>query len=109
MEHIAALLLVIGCSNDLSACQEIAVDVPVFETRQACSRELVSAQRSLGREYPTVFFQCIAVDPALEHEDAELVWDVDSAGTLHAAVETRDPYGVPEMVVALNETDREHN
>ena len=103
MEHIAALLLVIGCSGDLKACEEIPPDVPVFETRQDCAAELVSAQRIYGHGYDTTFFKCVGVDPALETEDAELAWNITSDGTLHAAVEALD------VMVALADTGPRHD
>ncbi|MCV0394094.1 MAG: hypothetical protein K5872_22720 [Rhizobiaceae bacterium] len=94
MEHIAALLLIIGCSDDLATCKELPAPVPVFETSQECEVELARAFTPYIDEYPQVFAQCVAVDPALEDEDAELVWDVRSDGTLFAEV------GDPDVMVA---------
>lgn len=94
MEHIAALLLIIGCSDDLATCKELPAPVPVFETSQECEAELPEAFRPYMDSYPQVFAKCVFVDPAMEEADAELVWDVKPDGTLFAAV------GDPEVLVA---------
>lgn len=103
MEHIAALLLVVGCQGNLAACEQIPVESPAFETREACARELYRAQRTLGRNHSAVYFKCIDVDPALDHEDAKLVWNIGPGGQFYAEVEA------PHVMIALNETGREHN
>ncbi len=94
MEHIAALLLIIGCSDDLSQCRELPAPVPLFETTEECENELPAGLNSFAGQHPQIFAKCVAVDPALEEEDAELVWDVKSDGTLVASI------SVPDVMVA---------
>ena len=96
MEHIAALLLVIGCSDDLSQCQELPAPVPIFETAEECETELPRSIRVFTGSHPQIFAQCIPVDPAMEEEDAELTWEVKPDGTLVASI------GVPDVTVATN-------
>jgi hypothetical protein len=96
MEHIAALLLIIGCSDNLAQCRELPAPVAIFETVEECETELQPSVSLFTTRHPQVFAQCIAVDPALEEEDAELVWDINSDGTLNASIE------VPEVMVASN-------
>lgn len=94
MEHIVALLLIVGCSDDLATCQELPAPVSVFASAEECEAELpVSLRRFTGR-YPQVLAKCIDVDPALEEADAELVWDIDPEGTFYASVDA------PAYVVA---------
>ncbi|CAG1013534.1 MAG: hypothetical protein F9K19_17705 [Rhizobiaceae bacterium] len=88
MEHIAALLLIVGCSADLAECRELPAPVPVFETAEECDAELPRASLGYDGAYPHVVARCIAVDPAMEEADAELVWDVRSDGSLVASIET---------------------
>lgn len=87
MEHIAALLLIIGCSQDMKACEELPAPVPVYETAGECDAELPAALRELGGAKPRVMGLCVYIDPAMEEEDAELVWDVTADGKLIASVE----------------------
>lgn len=87
MEHIAALLLIVGCSQDMKQCEELPSPVTVYETAGECDAELLAALRQLGGRKPRVMGTCVYVDPAMEEVDAELVWDVTPEGTLRASVE----------------------
>ena len=40
MEHIAALILIIGCSDDLTQCRELPAPTPIYETKQDCDAAL---------------------------------------------------------------------
>jgi len=86
MEHIAALLLVVGCSGDLKDCSELPAPVPVYETLEECGAELSPVLTSMRDMREKVFATCVYVDPALEEEDAELVWDVTPDGKLVAEI-----------------------
>lgn len=87
MEHIAALLLIVGCSGNLDGCKEIPAPGPVlYETMEDCAADLSQAQDDTRRLAARVLSQCVYVDPAMEEEDAELVWDVTPDGRLKAAV-----------------------
>lgn len=94
MEHIAALLLLIGCSDDLAQCRELPPPTAVYETVEECEGDLQPSISLFTTKHPQVFGQCVEVDPAIEEEDAELVWDVKPDGTLYAMIE------VPEVMVA---------
>jgi hypothetical protein len=87
MEHIAAVLLIIGCSGDLKTCSELPVDVSIYETYEECETDLNPTLSSFAGTREKIFGQCVYVDPAMEEEDAELVWDIGTDGKLHASVE----------------------
>jgi len=90
MEHIAALLLIIGCSDDLARCQELPAPEVIFETREECDQRLPSSLGAFTGQFEQLFAQCLPVDPAMEEEDASLVWEVHPDGTLTASVEAVD-------------------
>ena len=87
MEHIAALLLIIGCSDNLATCRELPAPTPIYETREQCDEDLPSSLGAFTGQFELLFAQCIPVDPTLEEGDADLVWDVYPDGTLIATVE----------------------
>lgn len=101
MEHIAALLLIIGCSDNLATCRELPAPTAVYETKEDCDGALPSSLGAFTGQFEQLFAQCIPVDPALEDEDAELVWDVNADGTLTAAVEASG-----DVMVASNSSRR---
>ena len=91
MEHIAAVLLIIGCSGDLKTCSELPVDVAIYETYEECEADLDPTINWFSGSRDKIFGQCVYVDPAMEEEDAELVWDIGKDGKLHASVEAAQP------------------
>ena len=86
MEHIAALLLIVGCSADLSECRELPAPVSVFETHEECQALLPASLDRFRSAEPRVAASCVFVDPADEEEDAELVWSVTPDGALVAEI-----------------------
>lgn len=101
MEHIAALLLVVSCSPTLEECRELPSPVTVFETMEECNETLPAATGRFGTASGKVFSSCVYVDPAMEEEDAVLIWDVGKDGVLRASVEAG------RMEVASDATRRE--
>jgi len=87
MEHIAALLLIVGCSGDLRQCAELPAPTTVYETSEECDAELAPALAAARGHAQRAFATCVPVDPAMEEEDAQLSWDVTPDGRLVAAVE----------------------
>ena len=90
MEHIAALLLIVGCSPDLKQCTELPAPVSIYETYEECEADLRPTLSSFAGTRPKIVGQCVYVDPAMEEEDAELVWDVTPDGKLTASIEAVD-------------------
>ena len=90
-EDIAALLLVIGCSDDLSQCSELPAPVSIFETKEDCDQQLPDSLGAFTGQFEQLYAQCLSVDPAMEDEDTELVWEVHPDGTLIASVEAASP------------------
>ena len=101
MEHIAALLLIIGCSDDLSQCRELPAPVAVVRSRRRLQQELPNSLGAFTGQYGRLFARCVPVDPALEEEDAELTWDVRPDGTLVASVDA-----VPSDVMVASDSHR---
>ena len=90
MEHIAALLLIVGCSGNLEECRELPAPAPIFETMKECQSELPVSLRDAQGKDVRVFANCVFVDPAMAEEDAVLEWDVTNDGGLVATVTADD-------------------
>ena len=87
MEHIAALLLVIGCSNTMTDCRELSVPVSVFETAAQCTAERPFALGDVQGQAEHIVAKCLPVDPALEDDYNKIAWNVRPDGTLDASLE----------------------
>ncbi|WP_421915974.1 hypothetical protein [Mesorhizobium sp.] len=96
MEHIAALLLVIGCSNAMTDCRELSVPVSVFETAAACTAERPFALGDVQGQAEHIVAKCLQVDPALEDDYNKIAWNVRPDGTLDASLE------ISNLLVASN-------
>lgn len=99
MEHIAAFLLIVGCSSDLAVCHELPAPLPVYEVIEDCQAEIDAATSVHKDAAARVFSQCFEVDPQLTEADAEIVWDVTEANGLTASVE---PYQPQDVLIASN-------
>lgn len=106
MEHIAAILLLLGCSDDGRSCTELPAPHVGYETEQRCEEYLPGVLQSAGNSYPLVIGKCIPVDPLAEG-DMEIVWDVTSEGELIASVVPYDDH-IPEdsIVAGLHTADK---
>jgi hypothetical protein len=87
MEHIAALLIVVGCSASLDDCRELPAPVPLFETAEECQVQRRFTLGDYAGRMPYVAATCVDVDPAMEEEAAELTWDVRPDGMLVASID----------------------
>lgn len=96
MEHIAALLLVIGCSNTMVECRELPVPVSVFASADQCVAERPFAMGDVQGQAQRIVAKCLPVDPALEDDYDQIVWTVRPDGTLDASL------AVSSMVMASN-------
>jgi len=96
MEHIAAVLFIVGCSPDLAQCRELPAPTPIFETAQECASERPFALEDLAARAPRVLATCIALDPADEEEDGEIDWTITPDGRLAASFEK------PSVMIAAN-------
>ncbi|MEQ8480522.1 MAG: hypothetical protein RIC18_07685 [Hoeflea sp.] len=91
MEHIAAFMILIACSEDLNTCSEQPAPAIAFETMQQCEMDLSPSMRMVAGNSSRTFGRCIEIDPALLYEDAEIVWDVTEEQGLEVTVELINP------------------
>ena len=91
VEDIGALLLIVGCSDDLSQCRELPAPVSIFETKEACDHQLPNSLAASTGKAEQLYAQCLPVDPAMEDQETKLVWKVHPDGTLSASIEAAPP------------------
>lgn len=94
MEQFTALLLIVGCSDNLAVCTELPAPAPVYESATECEQALPPAMREYMNDFPQILAKCLSVDPALEEQDAELVWEINEQGDLIASVEPATEYSI---------------
>lgn len=92
MEHIAAFMLLIACSEDLQACREYPAPAVAYETVEQCRAEMTPALRELTGSTSRSFGKCVDIDPALFYEDVEIAWDVTQEGLLEVSLDVINPH-----------------
>lgn len=92
MEHIAAFMLLIACSDDLQACREYPAPAIAYETVEQCRAELTPALRTMPASQTKSFGKCVEIDPALFYEDVEIVWDVTRKGGIEVSIDVINPH-----------------
>ncbi|WP_337183588.1 hypothetical protein [Shinella sp.] len=101
MEHIAAIMLLVGCNSGSLACEELPAPQVAFETMQDCLGALPAALGDAGVSKRIVHGRCAAVDPAWVEEDVEITWHLTRQNRLEVSVQTVSP-PAEGLVIAEN-------
>lgn len=86
MEHVAAIMVLIGCGHGDVDCVEMPAPIPAYETVAMCERHLEHALREASDKRPVVYGQCAAFDPTLLEQDAVVSWEFAENGELHIEI-----------------------
>ncbi len=86
MEHIAAIMLLVGCSHGDLTCEELQAPQVAFESMEACVGALPAALGGAGAGRRIVHGRCAVVDPAWVEEDVEISWRLSRQNGLEVHV-----------------------
>lgn len=86
MEQLAAFMLLVGCSPDAATCTEIPVPTPLYQSVEACQRDLPLQMRLSSTFDSKVVGTCQGVDSALLEGSATVDWTITRAGALQVSV-----------------------
>jgi hypothetical protein len=82
MEHVAALMLLVGCNADASVCKEIPVPVAAYEDVAQCDSDLSLQLRLASSDEDHVYGTCTSVTEDVFEQSATLDWTVSRSGKL---------------------------
>ncbi|MCA1403731.1 hypothetical protein I6F26_03825 [Ensifer sp. IC3342] len=103
MEHVAAIMVLVGCMQNATACREVPSPVIAFETVEECQALLPPAMEEVGKVFKTAYGKCAEVDPALIVESAVIEWAITAAGKLEVTVTPdEEPYAVAGGIHTLS-------
>jgi hypothetical protein len=97
MEHVAAIMMLVGCGAANTDCREIAAPSIGFETVEECQALLKPALESLDGRFRVNYGKCATIDPALFLEDLTITWDVTPSGELNVVIDD-DAADAPVLV-----------
>ena len=111
METLAAFMLLLSCSQDLTACEEVPAPAAAYQTLDECSAALVPALGGTGATDGLVVGTCLEFDVSLLEADAEIVWDITPEGELVAGVVAITPdeetdAALAEMLAGKPDTEK---
>lgn len=90
MEHIAAIMVLVGCMQATDACREVPAPTVAYETVDECRELLSPAIDATAKVFKRAYGACAEVDPALFDEDATIEWRVTPAGRLQVKLQVDD-------------------
>lgn len=90
MEHIAAIMVLVGCTQATQDCREVPAPSVAFETVDECRELLSPAIEATAGTFKHAYGACAEVDPALFAEDATIAWHITSSGRLQVKVQIDD-------------------
>lgn len=99
MEHLVAVMLLVGCNANGSTCSEIPAPVPFFASQAECEAELGLQMRLTHTFDNRVLGACKGVDEALLEQSATIEWAVSRGGQLQFDVV---PLEEPANVASLD-------
>ncbi len=100
METFAAFMLLLSCSKDLVACQELPAPTVAYASVEECSQALTPHIGAAGKDGRVVIGKCLEFDQSLLEADAEIVWDVTPETGLVAGLVPVTPDEQTDAVVA---------
>lgn len=107
MQLINAVMLLLGCSHDASACQPLEVFEPYYETVQSCETNISSQEHLSGEGYPVTVAKCIVVENLPAKEAVKINWHFNGNGVLiayaGAITDTTIPTGKGDVLIAASE------
>ena len=84
MQLINAVMLLLGCSHDVGACQPLEVFEPYYETVQSCEASISTQEHLVGEGFPVTLAKCITVDNLPAKEAVKIDWHFNNNGVLIA-------------------------
>lgn len=91
MEHIAAIMLLVGCSHGGLTCEELSAPQVAYESMEDCVGALPAALGGAGAGKRIVHGRCAAIDPAWMEEDVEVSWRMSRENGLEIDVRQVSP------------------
>ena len=91
MEHIAAIMMLVGCTQGAVDCRELPAPAVGFETAEECQELLRPAVAEVRGRFAVVYGKCAPIDPALYIEDATITWDITPSDELDVQVTFDEP------------------
>ena len=106
MQLINAVMLLLGCSHDASACQPLEVFEPYYENVQTCETNIATQEHLSGDGYPVTIAKCITVDNLPAKEAVKINWHFNNNGVLIAyagpIIDPKIPADNGDVLLAAN-------
>ncbi|KXF76205.1 hypothetical protein ATN84_15010 [Paramesorhizobium deserti] len=102
MEQLAAIMLLVTCSNDLAVCHERPAPTVSYETITTCQTELKPAIENLAAENTRIYGKCVEVDPEIMEQDVAIYWEIDANDELKITIREEHEGENPTMMAKGN-------
>lgn len=83
MQTIQAVMLLLGCSHDMAACEATEISAPFYHTVEQCEND-ISAQSHMADSYPVLVAKCLPVTEQRADQSVQVQWSFSKDGVLFA-------------------------
>lgn len=105
MNAVIAVMLLVSCTDNFSACNASDDMVQVYPSHEACETALIPEVKRIGSHSEQVFGKCLEADTDFINGDLSIYWHVDQNGNFIVELANEDS-GEDEISIALNEIDK---
>ena len=82
MEHVAALMLLVGCNTNASICTELPASMVAYEDVADCEADMPLQMRLNSSSAEKLFGACKAVTEDVFEQSATVDWTISQGGKL---------------------------
>ena len=83
MQTIQAVMLLLGCSHDMAACEATQISAPFYHTVEQCEGD-IDAQTHMAESYPIMIAKCMPMKEQRADKPVQIQWSFGNNGTLFA-------------------------
>lgn len=83
MQTIQAVMLLLGCSHDMAACEATEISAPFYHTVEQCEND-IDAQTHMADSYPVLVAKCLTVADHQADKSVKVQWSFGQDGALFA-------------------------
>lgn len=105
MNSVIAVMLLVSCTDNFSACNAADDMVQVYQSHEACESSLMAQIKRVGANSELVFGKCLVADEDFINGDLSIYWHIDQNDNFIVELANEDS-DEKDISVSLNKIGR---